>query len=274
MTKTYYFFGEWRKKDIDFLNSLGLDRDVELGADSFSIREGEIYSKIIDHFSKKKPLFGKVRPEGYICRPSTTLFSKQDLDESPYFWLRGAAVHITGFSPYDAKYEDMFDFECSECRTARKQLQHYRFSEPKLGKKNAAFVLHYQDDLFFKKDFYEKVLHPYGVGCQDYIVAATGKVSESYVQLELPIAKSPLHIEGTAYDTEEHCGTCGRKQYSIQILDFFPPFKESFDFHLCKTQEMFGGSQRVMISRELTERLLEEKVLKYVDYQLVPIASI
>lgn len=276
MIKHYYFFAKWRPKDVKFLNGLGLEKEIKEGACSFSIEEGDTYYEIINHFAEKESLFRSTKPKGYNTTMSYVSFSKKELDAAKYYNLVGTGTPKGYPQPKDGYRDIVFSSECGAYRVNRKQIAPFRINKPKWAKNQVNFSLEWEwDCMFFKKDFYEEALAPLGIKYRDVLHHSTGKPLEDTVQLDIPIAKSKLLIENSAYDVYSPEQSCGKKQYSQQHLDFFPPFEEEFNFHICYTQEEFySGFKRIIISKAFCDILVKHKVIKYHSAHIIPMKSI
>ncbi len=271
MIKHFSFFAKWRKKDVDFLNSLKLDKTVEEGYCGFLITEGEVYEEIMAHFSKKDSLFTKTKPEEFSCTFATVSFSMKELEEAKYYELRATGDSKGDPQPQSSFENKTFNFKCENCNNGKEQIAPFRIKKIKWKKGQVNFTLRDPDYIFFKKDFYQDILKPRGLKSKEVIIHKTGIVSEDIVQLEIPLSESKLNIENSAYDNETPCNECTHKQYSVQTLDYFPPFEKEFDFHICKTQEEFlGGRRRIIISKEFCNLLVDHKILKFNTWELTP----
>jgi len=277
MIKHYSFSAYWRKKDIDFLNGLGLDKTIVEGADGFGIEEGKTYEKIVEHYSRKNSIFRKTRPKGFSHTFPVVTFSKEELEGASYFALSFTGNPKTYPQPKNGNYRDVtFKSDNDECNNNRQQIAPFRIAKMKWKKNEVNFALHWEHDfMFFKKDFFIEVLQPLGLKYREVIVHGTGKVSGDTVQLDIPIAKSRLLIENTAYDIHGLEETCGQKQYAVQILGFFPPFKNQFDFLICKAQEdFFGGRKKIIVSKKFCDLLVKHKIIKFNTYNLIPMKKL
>jgi len=78
MIKRYSFFGKWRKKDVEFLNDLQLNKTIKEGYDGFWVEEGNIYNQIVNHFSKKGTLFSNSKSIGFQQGLLEYLFLKKN----------------------------------------------------------------------------------------------------------------------------------------------------------------------------------------------------
>lgn len=277
MIKYYSFFAKWRKKDVDFLNSLKLNRLIEEGYFGFGIDEGDVYEKILSHYSEKDSLFSKTKPPEFSITFGNVTFSKKELDESKYYELRFTGESKGDPKPddYEAFEENTFSFKCKYCKNGKKQKTPFRIGKIKWIKDQVNFTLRDPDFMFFKKEFFQEVLEPLGLKSCDVIKDNNSKISDDVVQLIIPAAKEKLLIEGTIYDKEIPCPKCNVKQYSVQTLDFFPPFEKETDFLICKTQEEFlGGRRRIIITKEFSNLLQKHKIIKYNSNHLTPMKNI
>ncbi|MDY7394919.1 hypothetical protein UMM65_06680 [Aureibaculum sp. 2210JD6-5] len=277
MTKLYYFYAKWRKKDVSFFSNLGID--IEQGYYSFTIEEGDVYDKIIKYYFRKD-LFNVVKPKEFSTFLARVDFTKEELNASRLYALTNFGAP-TGFPlPKDSFMDKVYESYCKPCHIYKNQINPFQIATPKLSKKQVNFSLNWVfDAMFFKKEFFLEVLKPLGLNSINVILNKTGKVSEDIVQLDIPVAKSKLLIDGTAYDTEKACSACGIKKYSQQTLDIFPKFERDFDFLICKTQEFFGESdtqsafKRVVISKKLCIILIKYNLIEFNSRNLIPMES-
>ncbi|WAC01897.1 hypothetical protein N7U66_18880 [Lacinutrix neustonica] len=276
MIKRYSFFAKWRKKDVIFLNNLNINKTITEGYDGFWIENKDTYIKIIDHFSKKNSLFEKTEPPKFSTSLIGVSFSKKELDEAKYYNLVGTGTPKGYPQPKEGYKKIVFTSECGNYRVNRKQIAPFRINKPKWNINQVNFSMEWEwDCMFFKKEFYPEVLAPLGIMSREVLLHSTGKPIEDTIQLDIPIAESKLLIENSEYDVYTPEQSCGKKQYSQQNLDFFPPFEKEFDFHICYTQEEFyGGFKRIIISKELCQILVKHQVIKYHSAHLIPMKSI
>lgn len=271
MIKHFSFFANWRKKDVDFLNSLTLDRKIEQGYFGFKVEEGDVYERIMEHFSKKDSLFSKTKPEEFSCTFPMVSFSIEELEKAKYYELAFSGESKGVPQPESCFEQNTFNYACNLCKRGKEQKAPFHIKEVEWNKNQVNFTLRDPDYIFFKKSFFKEVLQPLGLKFRKVIIHKMDKVSDDIVQLKIPFSKSKLIIDGTTYDNEMPCEKCGVKQYSIQTLDFFPPFKEEYDFYICKTQEEFiGGRKRIIISKKFCNLLVKYKIIKFNTWNLTP----
>ena len=84
MIKHYYFYAEWREKDLQFFRSLDVKAEIE-GSRFIYVQEGAIYEKITQHYSKKNSLFTKTKPKDYRSELMQVSFSKSELEAARYY---------------------------------------------------------------------------------------------------------------------------------------------------------------------------------------------
>lgn len=276
MKKHYSIFAKWRKKDVQFLNSLNLSRVVEEGYFGFSIEEGETYDKIINYYSKKNTLFSNTKPPELSINFGLVTFSKEELNNAKYFALGGIYQKNNGYpEPQNSlKYRDIvFSYENKNNQARKTQIAPFSVKKPKWGKTQKGFSLEWEFEYaFFKKDFYEEVFAPLGLKAMEVLNYKTGKPLEDAVQLIIPIAKSKIMLENSAYDIHPLNETGGYKQYALQTLDFFPPFEKEFDFDICYSQEeQLRGHRKIIISKQFCDLLVKHKIIKYDTHHLTPL---
>lgn len=273
MIKRYLFSAYWRKKDIEFLKNLETNRELKEGFCGFNVDE-KTYDTILKHYSKNNTIFNKVRPKDFKVRFTGVEFSNVELDSAKYYVLNATGVPKGYPQPEDGYKNNVFDFEeCDTIRVNKIQVAPFRIKKPKWSKGQVNFSLNWEwDFMFFKKEFYHDVLAPLGLGFREVLNHDNGQPLEDTVQLNIPIAKSKILIENSAYDIYQP--RCGKKQYSRQTLDFFPPFEEEFDFHICYTQEEFdGGFKRIIVSKEFSQILLRNNLINYSGHHIIPMKN-
>ncbi len=271
MIRNYYFFANWRKKDVAFMNSIGLNKIHEAGVGSFSVEEGPIYDKLLERFSRKNGFFSKAVAKEFYTIQANTLFSREDLDNSHNYDLIYTGESKGDPKPMDSFEEETFSFRCPECFTGRSQTKPIKLNYPKWRKGELHFTLRHHDIIFVNKIFFKSVLEPLGVNALEVKISGKKDVSNDIIQLDLPEANSSLDIEGSPYDIEDPCDLCGKRQYSMQIPDFFPPFIHDFEFSICKTKEEFGmGMRKVIISKSFCQLLTSHGWITYDTNNLTP----
>ncbi|MGG8496893.1 hypothetical protein ACQY1Q_10780 [Tenacibaculum sp. TC6] len=284
MIKHYSIFAKWRKKDVAFLNTLNLNRVIEEGYFGFSIEEGITYNKILNHYSKNDTAFNKTKPPEFSINLGLVTFSKEELDRSMYYAMFSIPPKEVSSSRFPQpnkkreyvkqvfegflyKYGEFYGVNC------KKQIAPFKIKKPKWKKEEICFNLGLEYEYtLFKRDFYQEVLAPLGIDCMEVLDYKTGEPLEDTVQLVVPVAKSKLLLENSAYDIYSLGETNGFKQYGLQTLDFFPPFEKEFNFQICYSQEYFyGGFRKIIISKEFCNLLLKHKIIEYDTNHLIPL---
>ncbi len=233
-------------------------------------------NKIITHYSKKDSLFSKTKPPEFSFTFQLATFSKEELDNANYYALGSICQKNNGFpEPQKAlKYQDIiFEYTDKRYGVNKKQIAPFRVKKPKYGKKYKGFYLDWEFEFaFFKKVFFDEVLAPLGLQSMEVLDYKTMKPLEDTVQLIIPLAKSKLLLENSAYDIHTKEETGGYKQYALQTLDFFPPFETDFDFHICYSQEeLLRGHRKIIISKEFCKLLVKHKIIEYSTDFLTPL---
>lgn len=286
MKRVYYAFADWRKKDVDFINTLEVSNKIEIGADSFSIEEGADYFNLLDYYSKKESLFRNIKPKEFRIQHANCMFSKEDLDNAKYYAISSIPPYETPSNRYPQPNKkrdyipevfsgDIYKHSIYYYVNCKKQIAPFKIKKPKWKKNEVCFNLGLESEYtVFKKEFYQEVLAPLGLQSMDVLDYKTGEPLKDAVQLIIPTAKSKLLIENSAYDIINKKETRGYKQYALQTLDFFPPFEKEFEFHICYSQEYFGGGiQRIIISKEFCDLLVKHKIIEYSTHHLTPLKS-
>jgi len=285
MIKCYSFLAKWRKKDVEFLNSLKLSKTIEEGFDGFWIEEDDRYEKIMNYYSKKDSFFSKNRPSEFSVELAFTKFSKEELDNSKYF-----ALQLIGGESNESRYpqpwkneeyhtqvfqSNRFKMDKAHAMPNKKQIAPFQIKKVKWKKDEICFNLGLEYEYtLFKKEFFQEVLAPLGLHAMEVLDYKTGKPLEDTVQLIIPTAKSKLLLENSAYDIHPKEETVGYKQYAVQTLDFFPPFEKEFDFHICYSQEDFYiGHKKIIISKEFCDILVEHNIINYDTWNLTPLRN-
>lgn len=277
MIKCYSFFAKWRKKDADYLNSLNLNKKIEVGYDGFWVEEDDRYKRIMNYYSKKDSLFSKVKPPEFSTKYAFSKFSKEDLDNAKYYSLSGIYQKNNGYpEPQKSlKYRDIiFKYENEELGANKVQIAPFKVKKPKYGKTQKGFHLEWEFEfVFFKKEFFQEVLKPLGLKSME-VLDKKGNILEDTIQLVIPIAKSKILLENSAYDIHPLEETGGYKQYALQTLDFFPPFEKEYDFHICYSQEeQLRGHRKIIISKEFCDLLVKHKIIEYNTWNLTPLKN-
>tara|TARA_B110000090_G_C13366113_1_gene440198 strand:+ start:325 stop:1149 length:825 start_codon:yes stop_codon:yes gene_type:complete len=273
MIKHYTFSARWRKKDTEYIETFKTSRKIAQGFCSFYVEEKD-YQSIMKYYSKKDSLLNKTKPPEFSVRLVFVSFSKEELDDAKYYMLAATGAPKGYPQPEQGEHlKKTFSFDCGNYRTNRKQIAPFRIKKPKWSKNQVNFSLNWEwDFMFFKKEFYQEVFAPLGIKSKEVLQHSTGKPLEDTVQLDIPVAESSIYLEDSAFDIYEP--RCGKKQYARQYLDFFPPFKKEFNFHICYTQEEFdGGFKRIIISKEFCNLLTKHKIIKYISTHLIPMKS-
>ncbi|MDY7394918.1 hypothetical protein UMM65_06675 [Aureibaculum sp. 2210JD6-5] len=278
MIKYHRIHSYWTDKDVKYLSDHNIK--IETGYDSFDLPEDNKYLILKnDNFGRNK---NEIISKKLIISDSIIgiIFSTEELKKASNYVLTGFGKPLGFPLPRDSYMDKVYENYCKSCHIRENQNTPFQIATPRLSKKQVNFSLNWVfDAMFFKKEFFLEVLKPLGLKSINVILNKTGKVSEDIVQLDIPVAKSKLLIDGTAYDTEKACSACGIKKYSQQTLDIFPKFERDFDFLICKTQEFFGEREtemayrRIIISKEFCDVLLGNKVIRFNSFNLIPMES-
>ena len=138
--------------------------------------------------------------------------------------------------------------------------------------------------LFTDHERYKIIHNKWGIGKKEVLIGIKQRVSEDFVQLDIPVSKSKLHFGSSYYgktflldgkggisDQPKACSACGKCLYVNQTLDFFPSFEENFEFDILMTQEWFGWYRRIVASRPFVDWLAEHRWITFDNNDLVPV---
>lgn len=272
MKKVYYFFAEWRKRDVQFLNSLDLSKTIEEGSCSFSVEEGDSYHKIMEHFTKENGLFSKTKPNDFYTTVANVSFSNEELESAQSYTTTLGRGKLEPFWDDSAQWKaELFGGQCDQC------------GQP-IGKQESPWVLKKDFKnleksplvgfeglggfLFCGKELANKIQKEFGIGQIEVLIGKNRRVSEHLVQLDIPLATQKLKVNGNEFGQpfEDNkyvdCPVCFQQTYTNQTLDFFPPFEKDFKFDIVLTQEWFGWFRRIVVSRRFMDFCFEYRLLK------------
>jgi len=260
MEHLYIFRADWNYKEISALEQRGIRID-EYGI--FHIRNYKKAKRIIGKFDNAK---------NFYCKKAKAIFSVKELSTET-FMLSNTGPNMVQ-SARLGKDDDGYDYLkvafgefCKTCNNIpkREQIESITLeSEPKLAKKyiwgSFSGVSGY---LFTDKTRYKLLRDHWGLKSKVVLIGKNQKVSDKFVQIDIPISNSPLcfgnsnfgntyKIDGSGEigETKTICKECNRPLYTNQILDYFPSFVEKEDFDIIFTQEWFGWYRRLLVSRK------------------------
>jgi hypothetical protein len=116
------------------------------------------------------------------------------------------------------------------------------------------------DEFFVKRDFYDKIFKPLGIECREVFLHKKDTVSESVVQLVLPITEVSLNVDDRTFSK---CSKCGNRKYEPISKGFFPSFEKTVDIPMFKSREYFGSGaaadRRIFAGTKLKDKLISSK---------------
>jgi hypothetical protein len=128
------------------------------------------------------------------------------------------------------------------------------------------------DEIFVKRDVYDSVFQPLGVGSWPVLIHRSGEESKSIVQLDLPECDWDFDMSGMQFEV---CAECGRKKYRVMPMDFLPPLNGQPPNQIFRGREYYGSGgqadKRIFLSQELRQILLAKKMARW--YQFYPMRS-
>lgn len=272
MKKKYSFFAEWRAQDLKFLNALGLNKEIELGVDIFYVEEGEIYDRIVEHYSRTGQLFKRIRPKDFDCELVGVTFSEKEIDLAKSCSLSlGIGKLEDLWADHGTWKTELYDGICPNCgRPIGEQKRPWVLKKDfkQLDKHPFVGFEGLGGFVFCNKTVADLIQKEFGIGHMEVLIGQKRRISEHLVQLTIPLAPYDLNIEGNDFGTpyesnnEVLCATCGQRTFTNQILDFFPPFEKEFGFDIVLTREWFGWYRRFVLSRRFLDFCFENKLTK------------
>lgn len=239
----------WNEGQVEYLKNFGLN--IKLGHYVFQIEENDIYFQLKGQFDR----WGVSDWVG-------TAFDKSDLKNSDYLSILSKWFNDYP-QPENNYLEASYDLSnyCSACGAGKVQKAPLRLKkEPNWGKKQTFSLNWIFDEIFVRKEYYERMFKPLGVESIEVKLHKKDIPSESTVQLKIPISNSELELSGCTYS---ECETCRRKKYFPVTKGFFPKLTVDVTQPIFKTQEYFGSGvaadKKLMISQELYQILASDK---------------
>jgi len=240
----------WQEKDI--LQSYGID--IDEGFKTFFVDEAN------QHWQELSRLI-KVWKAVDIVQTKFTKAEIESADNVAVYpkWLNDFP------QPEDNYLTVCYDLTnyCSSCGVGKLQKAPFRIKkEPNWGSSNLLFSLNWiYDELFVKRDFYDKIFKPLGIAFREVFLHKRDAVSESVVQLVLPITEASLNLVDLPFSK---CSKCGNKKYEPISKGFFPSFEKTVDMQMFKSQEYFGSGatadRRIFAGAKLKDTLISSKV--------------
>lgn len=282
MKYLHVFNADWSHRDISKLELEGI-RLNEFGI--FQLTDQKKVNWVLKNFSGLKNF--------YYNKP-TVIFSEQEIQTAKTLMLAGKGpnmVYSARLSKEDEGY-DYLEFAFGDiCRTCNRIPKNEQIrpltlaKEPKLSKKYIWGSFHgHSGYLFTDNERYKILEKKWGLNKREVLIGTKQKVSKNFVQVDISIADSPLCFgnsyfgktirldgSGKLSNTPVICTECNRSLYTNQILDYFPSFENEHDFNIVFTQEWFGWYRRLVVSKEFSEWLLENKFIKFNSEYLVPV---
>jgi hypothetical protein len=164
------------------------------------------------------------------------------------------------FTYLDETY-DLKDY-CSLCGTGHIQKNPFKLKKGiKWGNKQL-FILNWVfDEIFVRRDIYEKIFAPIGIDYFPVLLQRTGDVIEDVKQLKINEVSSRLNLNNSDF---EKCENCGCKKYKPITSGYFPSFINGIELpNIVKSKEYYGSdksaSKWIIISQAFRQILLSEK---------------
>jgi len=188
-------------------------------------------------------------------------FSPAELDDANF--LRMWAPSPRGYpQPEDKKgylsaTYDLADY-CPRCGIGRRQSGPFRFKSKPTLKDNSILQLNWiHDEYFVKRNSWEAVFKPLGIGMRPAVVHKTGVEIASIVQLDI---KEVCDLSLDKGVSKKECSSCGRKKYSAIFRGFLPEPKDPAQ-PIFRSSQWFGSDalafKLVIVSAALRRKIKE-----------------
>lgn len=240
----------WSPSQVVQLKEFGIN--IQVGHYVFQIEEDERYHGIIEF----------IRQSGASDWVGTR-FDKEDLSKSNQLCIQPQWMNDYP-QPLNDYLETCYNLNeyCAICGIGKVQKAPFRLKrEPSWGKKQTFSLNWVFDEVFVRREYYNKILRPLGIDSLMVMLHKKDTPSESTVQLKIPVSNSGLELQDYPF---EECGECGRKKYLPITRGFFPKLKSAEALPIIKSQEYFGSGaaadKRILISRDLYKILSSDKV--------------
>jgi hypothetical protein len=260
--KVLYSIGKtWSRDDQEYLAAVGVNvREEEF---SYIQLEQDLYAKVAERVLLGDPIYAV-----------GAKFDSEDLDNADFLAITGLTEFGYPQPDNSLAYLDLVydqSILCKSCGIAKRQINPFRINSDKTKLK--AFQLTWvHDEIFVKKDFYEELFLPLGIGHKPVLIHRSGDVSGVIVQLDIPSAPWELDMSGVPF---ELCAVCGRKKYPVRPTDFLPKLSGKPVHKMFRGLEYHGsGAQayrRIFISQAIRKQFLEERLAK--AFQFYPVGK-
>lgn len=262
MRNFYQIFNNWETHQIEILKSNGLN--VPLGFQNIKLYDSELFNKLDTLFKQ----WGAMVTIG-------SEFSNDDYSNASHLmilpnWQTQYPQPENNFAYLEETY-DLKDY-CSLCGIGAIQKSPFRIKKEIKWDKRTSFILNWVfDEIFVRKDIYEKVFLPIGIDFVPVVLHKNGQIIEDIKQLKINIATSILKLENVDF---ERCEKCGRQKYKPITSGYFPNFIDGLNIpHIVKSQEYYGSgksaSNWIIVSQSFREILLKEKT-NFTYYPSIP----
>lgn len=254
------FFGDWNSEQLNLFTQNNIQVNKAHGL--IEIQESDANTALINLIRSWKIGFENCRTE----------YNKSDINKTTVFRLNG--FNEIGYPQPEDSFEyikSTYDTHqyCDVCGIGKIQNHSIRIcKEPNIIKK--IFEPNWiADEFFVRKDIYQDVFFKYGIDKWDVLIHKTGKKSENYFQLKIPI----IEAEFVKYDFPiEKCKKCNRVKYIENVKGFFPALKlANLKYHLFKTKDIFGVGGGAYNSIFISKFLYNELLVQNIKPSVIPV---
>lgn len=275
--------GTWSKSALDYISKKNLGPPTGIKFGYVTIQDEPTYRDFKSHYDFNI----ESEKNGYA------IFSSEELQKSSSYLLLSTGQNLVASASLGK--EDGLEYLryafkeiCKTCNNIPKKEQSNSLTldkDPILPKE---YLWGSFNDvsgyLFTDLDRYKLLKNKWGLNSRPLLIGLQQKVSNNYVQIDIPISKSSICFgssnfgntfkldgSGLLSETKVKCKECHRPLYTNQILDYFPTFDDDKIFDIVFTQEWFGWYRRLVVSKKFAEWMFENKFIKFKSHYLVPV---
>lgn len=249
MKKVISIGANWDENQVEILRSYNIK--VNAGCDRFEIYDDKIYDEL-------KPLFDKWN----VMESFGWDFSKSEILSAKYCIIGSIRDYGYPMPDNDMTWvSNTYKSFCNKCGIHTLQIEDFRVKKvPKYPIWRLTWV---PDELFVRKDLYEKVFKPLGIECRNIRNYKTNEVIDSCVQLIIPVINDTIDV--STHESQK-CPHCGVTKYDAKLHGFFPLQEEPLPY-IYKSKEFFGPGalayRKIFVSALVRDLMIENKILSY-----------
>ena len=254
MITVHVIYGEMTTSRVRYLKKWGIN--VEKGFNRIDLLEDDLYFLI-------KPYL----EEWNFSDFPMSKFDNTELDNAKFLQI------YPNWQPYYPEPAENSEYlaltyettnYCRDFGTGLTQKAPFRIkSEPKWGKKQALMLYWIYDEIFVKKETYDKIFQPIGINFIPVLKYKKDTLIDSIVQLVIPQTEISLNLDDYPKVVSKKRGEI---KYGIINHGFFPNFIGDIpsSLQIFRSKEYFFGGvearKMIFVTQTLRQTLIREKV--------------